>query len=106
MNRRLFGDTPTPLKLLVIALVMRMLSGMTKQHPKQAPVRGSIQHRGGSFRVRVCAGTNPETGKPHYLTETHTDLKEAEKARTRLLTLADARKAPLSNNTFAVAVRQ
>jgi hypothetical protein len=106
VNRRFSGDTPALLKLLAMALAMRILSGMAEQHPKKTPARGSIQHRGGSFRVRVCAGTNPETGKPHYLTETHTDLKEAEKARTRLVALADARKAPLSNNTFAVAVRQ
>ncbi|GAB3219271.1 hypothetical protein GCM10027447_01740 [Glycomyces halotolerans] len=79
---------------------------MAEQRSQKAPVRGSIRRRGGSLQVRVYAGTDPETGKPHYLTETHTDPKEAEKARTRLVALADARKAPLSNNTFAVAVRK
>jgi hypothetical protein len=71
------------------------------QAPRQ---RGSIRPRGGTFQVRVYAGTNPETGEPHYLTETHTDRKAADKARIRLVALVDASKAPLSNDSFAVAV--
>ena len=99
-------DAPRRSKLLSMIVSTNMLLGMAKTPAPKPRNRGSIRTRGSSYQVRVYAGTNPETGEEHYLTETHTDPKEAEKARTRLVALADARKAPLSNNTFAVAVRK
>lgn len=82
------------------------LLGMEKQHSSRAPKRGSVRPRGGSLQVRVYAGTNPQTGKPHYLTETHTDPAEAEKARIRLVALVDAGKAPLTNGEFGTAIQR
>lgn len=54
-------------------------------------VRGSIEERGDGFRVHVYASTDPITGKPHYLRETHGSYDEAEKARTRLQNQVDER---------------
>lgn len=79
---------------------------MAKNPASPPRQRGSIRPRGTSFQVRVYAGTNPETGEPHYLSETCTDEKEAEKARIRLLAQVDARKAPLSNSSFAAVVER
>ncbi|MCC3761933.1 hypothetical protein K3N28_02465 [Glycomyces sp. TRM65418] len=62
--------------------------------------RGSIRPRGGSLQVRVYAGT----GTPVCLTETHADLEEAEKARTRLVAAVDASRAPLAEGDFAGAI--
>lgn len=83
-----------------------MLFNMAKQRSFRTPKRGSIRARGGSLQVRVYAGTNPQTGKPHYLTETHSDPAEAERARVRLASLVDAGKAPLTNDEFSAAVQR
>lgn len=69
-------------------------------------VRGNIEERGDGFRVRVYAGTDPITGKPHYLRETHSSYDEAEKARTRLQNQVDERRHPRSNVTVTQVVDQ
>jgi len=61
--------------------------------------RGSIDRLpSGSYRVRVYAGTDPLTGKAHYLTKTVPKgpdaLKLAKKERTRLLAEVDQKRHP------------
>lgn len=69
--------------------------------------RGTIdQLPSGSYRVRVYAGVDPITGKPHYLRETHGDYAEAEKARTRLQNQVDERRHPRSNVTVTQVLDQ
>jgi integrase len=68
--------------------------------------RGEIEKRaGGSLRVRVYAGIDPLTGKRHYLTKTIEPgpraMKEAEKARTRLLAQVDERRNPRTRATVS-----
>lgn len=66
---------------------------------KRQRQRGSIEERsGGSLRVRVYAGTDPLTGKDHYLREvienTPDKWQRAEATRTRLLNQIDERRHP------------
>src|SRR6476660_7379174 len=66
--------------------------------------RGEIETLpSGSLRVRVYAGTDPLSGKRHYLTETipagPKAAKEAEKARTRLLGQVDENRNPRTGAT-------
>ena len=69
--------------------------------------RGTIdQLPSGSYRVRVYAGADPITGKPHYLQETHSDYSDAEKARTRLQNQVDERRHPRSNVTVTQVLDQ
>ena len=79
---------------------------MAKPPSSKPRKRGSIRPRGDGFQVRVYAGINPESGKPHYLTETCDTERQAEDARIRLVALVDAGKAPLTNDEFATAVRR
>lgn len=83
---------------------MKIIMGMAEQPSDTPRARGSIRARGTSLQVRVYAGADPETGQPIYLTETHTDPKEAEKARIRLVAAVDASRAPLAKGSFAAAV--
>ncbi|MDT7664294.1 MAG: hypothetical protein QOD04_3850, partial [Pseudonocardiales bacterium] len=55
-------------------------------------MRGSIELRGDSYRVKVYAGLDPLTGRRLYLTGSTTNLGEAERIRTRLLADADAKR--------------
>lgn len=64
-----------------------------------APAEPSTSSPSGNFRVRVYAGTDPLTGKPRYLQETHGTENEAEKARTRLQNQVDEQRHPRSNVT-------
>jgi hypothetical protein len=84
---------------------MKIMVGMAEQ-PSNPRARGSIRARGASLQVRVYAETDPDTGQPIYLTETHTDPKEAEKARTRLVAAVDANRAPLAKGPLTGAVRK
>ncbi|GAA4851231.1 site-specific integrase [Saccharopolyspora rosea] len=68
--------------------------------------RGTIdQLPSGNFRVRVYAGTDPLTGKPRYLQETHPSETAAEKARTRLQNQVDEKRHPRSNVTITQVLR-
>jgi|GEM_PF-1354424 len=63
--------------------------------------RGNIEPRGdGSFRVRVYAGIDPVTRKPHYLKETVYGLSAAKKKRTELLHQVDQGRAAKTSCTF------
>jgi integrase len=70
--------------------------------------RGLIdQLPSGSLRVRVYAGTDPVTGRRHYLSETvsaganeQETLREAGKVRTRLINQIDERRNPRTRATM------
>lgn len=66
--------------------------------------RGTIERRGGSFRVKVYAGVDPLTGKDLYIRESTTDEKEAERILTRLLARVDADRHAKTNATLSVAI--
>lgn len=51
--------------------------------------RGSIRHCGGSYQIRVRAGTDPVTGKELVLTESTGSLDDARDVRRRLLVCVD-----------------
>lgn len=69
--------------------------------------RGAIDELpSGNFRARVYAGTDPITGKPRYLQETHPSEDEAEVARTRLQNQVDEQRHPRSNVTVTQVVDQ
>jgi integrase len=53
----------------------------------------------GSFRVYVYAGIDPLTSSDHYLRETVGTLREAERARTRLLSQVDEDRSPCTRAT-------
>lgn len=75
--------------------------------PRPAPNRrdrGSIEERGGSFRVKVFAGMDPLTGKRLYLTGSSTNRREAEKIRTRLLASVDAKANNRTRATLSKAI--
>src|SRR5262245_5166787 len=68
--------------------------------------RGAIQTLpSGALRVTVSAGTDSLTGKRNYLRETippgRDARREAEKARTRLLSQVDERRNPRTRATVA-----
>lgn len=78
-------------------LILRLMAGKRQ--------RGSVEERpGGSLRVRVYAGTDPLTGKEHYLREvienTPDKWQRAEAARTKLLNQVDERKHPRTSATI------
>jgi hypothetical protein len=62
--------------------------------------RGSIRPHRSDYQVRVAAGTDPATGERIVLTETSHTLKEAERARSRLLAEADAMKTARTETSF------
>lgn len=67
--------------------------------------RGSIEELpSGAFRVRVHAGIDPLTRRPHYLRETvpagPQARREAERVRTRLLAQVDEHKNPKTRATL------
>jgi hypothetical protein len=66
--------------------------------------RGMVRGRSGSFRVKVYAGVDAITGKPHHLRETARTSAEAEKVRTRLLSAVDERRAPRSQATLGMLI--
>jgi hypothetical protein len=71
-------------------------SGRGRKRP-----RGTITELpSGSFRVKVYAGVDAITGKPHHLRETAGTSAEAEKVRTRLLSQVDERRHPRSQATL------
>jgi integrase/DNA-binding transcriptional regulator YhcF (GntR family) len=66
--------------------------------------RGNIERlKSGAVRVRVYAGVDPLTGRPHYLKETvpfgPDVMNEAKKVRTRLLNQVDENRAPRTTAT-------
>jgi integrase len=62
--------------------------------------RGSIRPHRSGYQVRVTAGTDPATGERIVLSETSPTLKEAERARVRLLAEADAMKTARTKASF------
>lgn len=78
---------------------------------RQRRQRGEIMTLpSGSLRVRVYAGIDPLTGKKHHLTEVIPAGKDAaklaERARTRLLSSVDERRAPRTKATVAELMEQ
>jgi integrase/DNA-binding transcriptional regulator YhcF (GntR family) len=61
---------------------------------KRKRERGSVRQRGGSYEVRVYAGSDPLTKKPIYLTGTCDSPDEAEKLRTKFLSQVDEKRNP------------
>ncbi|MDQ2710296.1 MAG: site-specific integrase [Actinomycetota bacterium] len=75
--------------------------------PKQVRARrerGMIERRGGSFRVKVYAGLDPQTGRRLYLTESTTDEREAERIRTRLQAQVDAKRGTKTRANLNAAI--
>ena len=77
----------------------------TTRDPRQR-ARGTVSALpSGALRVRVYAGTDPVTGKPHYLRETvpagPKAAAEAERVRTRLLGEVDTGRQPKTSATVA-----
>jgi integrase len=66
--------------------------------------RGHIRRRGNSFQVLVYAGTDPLTGKPHYISRSTTSEAEARRILPRLLTEVDQRRNPRTRATFGAAL--
>jgi integrase len=66
--------------------------------------RGSIRNRGGRFQVRVYAGQDPVTGRPHYLTESTGDQKQADRILRRLLTEVDEQRNARTRATLGTAI--
>ena len=66
--------------------------------------KGNIRKRGNSYQVRVYAGDDPLTGRPHYLTESTRDRKQAERILRRLLTEVDEQGATRTKATLASAL--
>ena len=66
--------------------------------------RGNIRRRGTSFQVRVYAGTDPLTGRQHYLTGSTTDEREARKILTRLQAQVDEQRNARTRATFGAAL--
>jgi integrase len=62
--------------------------------------RGSIRAHGRNFQVRVSVGEDPATGERIVLVETAPTRREAERALTRLLAEADARRAAHAKTSF------
>ena len=66
--------------------------------------RGSIERRGDSFRIKVCAGLDPLTGRRLYLTESTVDEREAGPIRTRLLAQVDSKRNTRTRGTLGTAL--
>lgn len=77
---------------------------MTRSRPGRQRSRGAIdQLRSGALRVRVYAGTDPVTGRRRDLVEVIPPgpkaSRQAEEARTRLLSQVDEQRQPRTNST-------
>jgi integrase len=66
--------------------------------------RGYIRKRGNSYQVLVYAGTDPLTGKAHYLTESSPTEAKASQALTRLLAQVDGQRNARTKATLGVAL--
>jgi integrase len=66
--------------------------------------RGHIRRRGRSFQVLVYAGVDPVTGKPHRLTASTTDEKQAHRILRRFIHQLDEQTHARTNATFGDAV--
>ncbi|HTK66596.1 MAG TPA: tyrosine-type recombinase/integrase [Pseudonocardia sp.] len=66
--------------------------------------RGSVERRGGSFRVKVYAGLDPQTGRRLYLTGSASTQREAERIRTKLQAEVDAKRATKTRATLNAAI--
>lgn len=73
----------------------------SKKRPK-----GTIERRGGSFRVKVYAGVDPLTGKRLYLRESTTDEKEAERILRRLTAEVDEQRHAKTRGALSVALAE
>lgn len=65
--------------------------------------RGSIRHCGGSYQIRVRAGTDPVTGKELVLTGSASTLEDAKDVRRRLLVQVDDAMHAKTKATFRAA---
>ena len=77
---------------------------MARRTSAESRPRGNIRRRGASFQVRVYAGTDPLTGKPHYLTGSSTNEREARRIFTRLQAQVDARRNARTRASFGTAL--
>jgi integrase len=66
--------------------------------------RGHVRKRGNSYQVLVYAGTDPRTGRPHYLTESTKDEKLVDRIMRRLLTEVDEQRNVQTKATLGAAV--
>jgi integrase len=66
--------------------------------------RGHVRKRGNSYQVLVYAGPDPVTGRPHYLTESTQDEKQAATIMRRLLTEVDEQRNPRTKATLGAAL--
>ena len=77
---------------------------MAKETGGRRRQRGHIRRRGNSFQVLVYAGTDPLTGKPHYLTESTSSEAQAQRVLTRLLGEVDQQRNTRTRATFGTAL--
>ena len=87
-----------------MTLSMGTMLGVARTSTNGRRGRGHIRRRGGSFQVLVYAGTDPLTGKPHYLTESTRDEAQAQKVLTRLLAQVDEQRNPRTKATLGAAL--
>jgi integrase len=66
--------------------------------------RSSVCKRDGRFHVRVYAGQDPVTRRPHYLTESAGDEKQADRILRRLLTEVDEQRNAPTKATLGTAI--
>jgi integrase len=78
-------------------------SDMARVAPTGRP-RGHIRQRGRSFQVIVYAGTDPVTGKPHRLSASTTNEKEAERILRRLIHEVEQQVHARTNATLSDAL--
>jgi hypothetical protein len=75
--------------------------------PRTRRQRGHIEQLpSGSYRAVVFAGTDPLTGRPHYVRETVKTYDEAKKAAVKLQRQVDEDQQPKSKITVKQAVEQ
>ena len=72
--------------------------------PAASRPRGHIRQRGNSYQVLVYAGIDPVTGKPHRLSASTTDEKEAERILRRLIHEVEEQTHARTKATFADAL--
>ena len=66
--------------------------------------RGTIRKRGNSYQVSVYAGVDPLTGRRHYLTDSASDAREAERLRKQLVAQVDSESNARTRATLGTAL--
>lgn len=76
------------------------LAKVAKRKDGKPRQQGGIERRGNSLRVKVYAGTDPLTGKRHYLRASTTDEKEARRLLTKLRAQVDEQRGTRTRGTL------